>query len=70
MGILNDKFPHVRDRHLDVTHTFDDLDMDSLALMELSMELEDRYGVELDVSDLKAHHSLDDAVRIVSGLLV
>ncbi len=46
---------------------FDDLDVDSLDLVELAQIIEDEYGVEVADSDLDKLVSVGDAVDLVSA---
>jgi acyl carrier protein len=38
---------------------FDDLGLDSLAAMEICMELEEKAGIEIDLGDLAIHPSVN-----------
>jgi acyl carrier protein len=48
--------------------TFEELDADSLDLVELVRALEDNFGVEIDDERLKPIRSVGDAVRLVQEL--
>lgn len=48
--------------------TFEELDVDSLDLVELVKALEDRFGVEISDDDLKGITSVGDAIKLVEGL--
>jgi acyl carrier protein len=45
--------------------TFEDLDVDSLDLVELAQIVEDEYGVELGSDDVKDLRTVGDAVDLV-----
>ncbi|MFN8131227.1 MAG: acyl carrier protein [Solirubrobacteraceae bacterium] len=48
--------------------TWDDLEVDSLDLVELVRALEDEYGIEISDERLKPIASVGDAVRLVLEL--
>jgi acyl carrier protein len=45
--------------------TFEDLDVDSLDLAELSQIVEDEYGVRLDADDIRSIKTVGEAVDLV-----
>ena len=45
--------------------TFEELDIDSLDLVELAQIVEDDYGVELKGDDMKALKTVGDAIDLV-----
>ena len=45
--------------------TFEDLDVDSLDLVELAQIVEDEFGVELGADDVKDLRTVGDAVDLV-----
>jgi len=45
--------------------TFDDLDIDSLDLVELAQVVEDEFGVELQSEDVKDLRTVGDAIDLV-----
>ena len=45
--------------------TFEDLDVDSLDLVELSQIIEDEFGVELEGDDVKDLRTVGDAIDLV-----
>ena len=51
------------------SQTWQDLDVDSLDLVELVKALEDRYGITIADSELKPIKGVGDAVRLVQRLL-
>jgi len=53
----------IRDPEFDVE--FADLGLDSLAAMEICMELEEKAGIEIDLGDLAIHPSLNMLARHV-----
>ncbi len=49
--------------------TWDDLDVDSLDLVELAQIIEDEYGVELREADMEQMKTVGDAVEMVAARL-
>ena len=49
--------------------TWDELDVDSLDLVELAQIVEDEYGVELRESDMEQMKTVGDAVAMVAERL-
>ncbi|MCL4288070.1 MAG: acyl carrier protein [Thermoleophilia bacterium] len=49
--------------------TWDELDVDSLDLVELAQIIEDEYGVELREADMERMKTVDDAVATVAARL-
>jgi len=48
------------------SHFLDDLDLDSLTMVEISIVVQDKYGVELADSDLKDMKTVQDVIdRII-----
>ncbi|HVE91579.1 MAG TPA: phosphopantetheine-binding protein [Actinomycetota bacterium] len=47
--------------------TFEALGLDSLDVVELSVKIEDAYGIDIEESDLKDVQTVGDAVRVVVG---
>ncbi|THA36616.1 hypothetical protein E6R18_01070 [Streptomyces sp. A1277] len=47
--------------------TFDELDIDSLILVELSLILRKEMGVVLQEGDLKSAFTLDEAVAVIAA---
>jgi acyl carrier protein len=45
--------------------TYDSLGLDSLDLVELSVRIEDVYGVDIEEDDLKDVWKIDDAIDVV-----
>jgi len=45
--------------------TFEELDLDSLDIAELSQIIEDDYGVRLTSDDLGSLESIDDTIQLV-----
>ena len=46
-------------------HLIDDLDLDSIDLVDLAVSLEERSGVKLEEEELKSVRTVDDAVRVI-----
>jgi acyl carrier protein len=53
----------------DTAHFSDDLDVDSLMALELSVALEKRYGITMEDSDLKNATTLVQVQRLVEDKL-
>lgn len=49
--------------------TWDELDVDSLDLVELAQIVEDEYGVELRESEMEEMKTVGDAVELVAARL-
>lgn len=49
--------------------TFDDLGLDSLAFIEIQLEMDQRYGIEVSEDDAQQIHTLDDAIEYVNARL-
>ena len=52
------------------THLIDDLDFDSIDLVDLAVLLEERLGVKLDNEELNSVETVGDAVNVVHAALV
>ncbi|MGO4936588.1 acyl carrier protein [Fundicoccus sp. Sow4_H7] len=48
--------------------TFDDLGVDSLDVVELVMELENRFGVQFEDEKIEELNSIEDAVQYIEQL--
>ena len=48
----------------------EDLGLDSLVLLEISVEMELEFGVEVSEDDLRTLHTIQDAVDLVQQSLV
>ncbi|MDX6582958.1 MAG: acyl carrier protein [Solirubrobacterales bacterium] len=48
---------------------FEDLDVDSLDLVELAQIVEDEYGIEITDSDLEKIETVGDVVELISSRL-
>ncbi|WP_333619811.1 meromycolate extension acyl carrier protein AcpM [Dietzia sp.] len=46
----------------------DDLDIDSLSMVEIAVQLEDRYGIEIPDEDLSKLRTVGDAVAYVQKI--
>jgi acyl carrier protein len=55
--------------NLTPTARFDDLDVDSLDLVELAQIVEDEYGVEIADSDLDKIETVSDVVELINSRL-
>lgn len=49
--------------------TFDDLGLDSLAFIEIQLEMDQRYGIEVSEDDAQQIQTLDDAIEYVNARL-
>ncbi|MFE2248178.1 acyl carrier protein [Streptomyces lavendulae] len=65
--ILTGKFEIPAEEVSQGTH-FEDLSVDSLALLEMSLILENRLGVSIEEGVLRAQQTIDEAARVVEGL--
>ena len=54
---------------INVEATWDELDIDSLDLVELAQIVEDEYGVELREADMEKMRTVGDAVEMVAARL-
>jgi acyl carrier protein len=50
-------------------HLIDDLDLDSIDLVDLAVSLEEDRGIKLDEEDLKSVRTVGDAVNAVRAAL-
>ena len=50
-------------------HLIDDLDLDSIDLVDLAVSLEEDRGIKLDEDDLKSVRTVEDAVNAVRAAL-
>jgi acyl carrier protein len=46
-------------------HLVDDLDLDSIDLVDLAVTLEDQSGIRLDEDDIKSVRTVSDAVSVI-----
>lgn len=66
---------HLGGRGLDVariepgTELLGDLDLDSLDTVELSLGLEERYGIEIPDEDLEGLVTVQDAIELIEAKL-
>lgn len=64
---------HLGGRGVDVsriepgTHLLDDLDLDSLDTVELSLGLEERFGIEIPDEDLEGVATIQDAIELIEA---
>ncbi|MET8754953.1 acyl carrier protein [Streptomyces sp. NPDC004667] len=65
--ILTGKFEIPAEEVSQGTH-FEELSVDSLALLEMSLILENRLGISIDEGVLRAQQTIDEAARAVEGL--
>ena len=55
---------------LSTTATFDALDFDSLALIELSVAVQKEFGVQIDETALTPENTLADVLRLIDAQVV
>jgi acyl carrier protein len=53
----------------DLTTTFDELGLDSLAFMEIALAVEQEYGLQVDEEDAESILTLGEALDYVNGRL-
>jgi len=46
-----------------------DLDLDSIELVQLGMDLEDKFGVEIQDGDIRATSTIEDVIGLIRRLL-
>ncbi|QDQ09658.1 acyl carrier protein [Streptomyces spectabilis] len=51
-------------------NTFDELELDSLALVELTLAVQEEFGLTLTDDDLQAKNTLADAADVLDAKLV
>ncbi len=51
-------------------HLMDDLDLDSIDLVDLAVSLEERRGIKLDEEELKSVRTVGDAVDVIHATFV
>ncbi len=54
-------------RQIERSSTFEELDIDSLDLVELAQIVEDEYGVVLKGEDMKELKTVGDAIELISA---
>jgi len=52
------------------SHLVDDLDLDSIDLVDFAVSLEERRGVKLDEEELKSVQTVEDAVNLIHAALL
>ncbi|MEU1872727.1 acyl carrier protein [Streptomyces ambofaciens] len=57
----------VAPEELDTTSTFDHLDLDSLALIELSVIVQKEFGVQIDETALTSENTFADILAEIDG---
>ncbi|MFG3257411.1 acyl carrier protein [Streptomyces sp. NPDC048172] len=50
--------------------TFTDMELDSLALVELTLATQEEFGISLSDDDLNPHHTMAEAAEVVDTKLV
>jgi acyl carrier protein len=53
----------------DLSQTFDDLGLDSLAFVEIQLAMEQDYGITVEDEDAEKIHSLQEAIDYVNSKL-
>lgn len=67
--IISEQFSIDEDEITMETSFKDDLNADSLDLVELIMALEDEFEIQVDDSEVENIHTVGDAVNYINGLL-
>ncbi|MFC8506979.1 acyl carrier protein [Streptomyces sp. NPDC057411] len=65
-ALVSDKLG-VPAEELDTTSTFDQLDLDSLALIELSVIVQKEFGVQIDETGLTPENTFADILAEIDG---
>ncbi len=65
--ILRDKCELDESVEIDMDTTFKDIDLDSLSVVEIALECEDEFGIELDVEE--PPKTMGEFVELVERLL-
>jgi acyl carrier protein len=47
--------------------TFNELELDSLALVEIAMAVQEEFGADIDDSELSPKHTMADAVELLTA---
>jgi acyl carrier protein len=66
-GALNQEHIAQKLDKQDADIDFSELDLDSLAAMEVCMEIEDKTGIEIDLGDLAQHPSVNALAAFLAG---
>ena len=69
-SLMQSEFHLKPDQIEPATHLIDDLDFDSIDLIDLAVLLEERLGFKLDNEELNSVETVGDAVRVIHAALV
>lgn len=64
-GLMVSEFGLATEQIQPGTHLIDDLDLDSIDLVDLAVAVEEKTGLELDEEQLKSVTTVEDAVAMV-----
>ena len=66
-GVIVDTLSVDADKVTPEANFKDDLDADSLSMVEFTMGLEDAFGITLEDSDTAGVNTVDDAVKLIEA---
>jgi acyl carrier protein len=69
-SLMQSEFHLKPDQIEPATHLIDDLDFDSIDLIDLAVLLEERFGFKLDNEELNSVETFGDAVNVLHAALV
>ena len=69
-SLMQSEFHLKPDQIEPATHLIDDLDFDSIDLIDLAVLLEERFGFKLDDEELNSVETFGDAVNVLHAALV
>jgi acyl carrier protein len=69
-SLMQSEFQLKPDQIEPATHLIDDLDFDSIDLIDLAVLLEERFGFKLDNEELNSVETFGDAVNVLHAALV
>jgi len=64
-GTMQSEFGLAPDDVVPTAHLVDDLDLDSIDLVDLAVTLEDQSGIKLDEDEIKSVRTVEDAVQVI-----
>lgn len=69
IDVLQEEFDFSGDSLALDTHLIDDLDLDSIDAIDMTVRLEERTNISFSDSDLKAMRTIRDVVDLIDGRL-
>jgi acyl carrier protein len=66
--VLQEEFQHTGEIQLD-SHLADDLDLDSIDAIDMTVRLEDKTGLSFKEEELKSLRTIADVVNLIDGRL-